>query len=134
MGTVHASKTSNVINRSIVWLDASVNDTNENINAQQMLRTSTNHLKTYTDDKECEKYILSVPKGHRIILIVDGRFGQVIVPRIHQLYQISSIFVYSMNKRNEEWTKTYKKVRKTFKDVVKRLQISIYYTVYCVFR
>jgi hypothetical protein len=121
MGTVHASKTSNVINRSIVWLDASVNDTNENINAQQMLRTSTNYLKTYTDDKECEKYILSVPKGHRIILIVDGRFGQVIVPRIHQLYQISSIFVYCMNKRNEEWTKTYKKVRETFKDVVQRL-------------
>ncbi|CAF1297250.1 unnamed protein product [Rotaria sordida] len=111
MGAAQASKASNVINRSIVWLDASVNDTQENINAQQLLRTPMNHLKTYKDDHECEKYIQSVPKGHRIILIVGGRLGQLIVPRIHQLFQISSIFVYCMDKRNQEWTNAYKKVK-----------------------
>ncbi|CAF2531350.1 unnamed protein product [Rotaria sp. Silwood2] len=117
MGTVHASKTSNIINRSIVWLDASVNDTEEYINAQQLLSTPGNYLKTYTDDKECEKYIRSVPKGHRIILIVGGRSGRLIVPRIHQLIQISSIFVYCMDKRNEEWTKPYRKVKSVTEDI-----------------
>ncbi len=111
MGSVQASKTSNDINKSIVWLDASVDNTQENLNAQQMFRTPTNHLKTYTNDKECENYIRSVPNNHRIILIVGGRLGQLIVPRIHQLIQISAIFVYCMDKRNQQWTKTYKKVR-----------------------
>ena len=111
MGAAHASSTSNIIKRSIVWLDFSVNDTQENINAQQLFRTPTNHLKIYTNDQECEKYIRSVPKGHRIILIVGGRFSQLIVPRIHHLFQISSIFVYCMDKRNEEWTKAFKKVK-----------------------
>lgn len=120
MGAAHASKAPNVINRSIVWLDASVNDTQENVNTQQLLRTPTNHLKTYTDDQECEKYIRSVPKRHRIILVVGGRLGQLIVPRIHQLFQISSIFVYCMDKRNQQWTKTYKKVGKTLSIHVKK--------------
>jgi hypothetical protein len=113
MGPTPVSKIPNDINRSIVWLDASVNSTQENVNAQQMLRTPTNHLRTYTDDKECENYIRSTPKGHRIILIVGGRSGQLIVPRIHQLLQVSAIFVYCMDRRNEKWTKTYKKVRNT---------------------
>jgi hypothetical protein len=121
MGSAPVSKTANDVNRSIVWLDASVNSRDEFINAQQLLHTPTNHLKTYTDDKECEKYIRLIPKGHRIILIVGGRFSQLIVPRIHQLFQVSSIFVYCMDRRNEEWTKTYKKVSETSKDVMKRL-------------
>jgi hypothetical protein len=111
MGSAHSSENSNDINRSIVWLDASVDSTEENVNAQQMFRTPTNHFKTYSNDKECENYILSVPKDHRIILIVGGRLGQMIVPRVQQLIQISSIFVYCINKRNEQWAKAYKKVR-----------------------
>jgi hypothetical protein len=83
MGTAPVSKTPNDINRSIVWLDASVNNTQENVNAQQMLRIPTNHLKTYTDDKSCEK-------------------GQLIVLRIHSLVQVSAIFVYCTDKKNEE--------------------------------
>jgi len=112
MGQATVSKTPNNINKSIVWLDASVNSTQENFNAQQMLHTPTNYLKTYTDDKECENYIRSAPKRHRIILIVGGRSGQLIIPRIHSLVQVSTIFVYCMDRRNEEWTKAYKKVRK----------------------
>ena len=99
-----------VSKKSIVWLDGSVNSTAENVNAQQMFRTPTNHLKTYTDEKECENYIRSVSKDHRIILIVGDRLGSSIVPRIHQLLQVSAIFVYCMDKRNQHWAKTYKKV------------------------
>jgi len=112
MQSVPLSNTPNDINRSIVWLDASVNSTQENVNVQEMLRTPTNYLKIYTDDNECENYIRSTSKGHRIILIVGGRSGQLIVPRIHQFIQVSAIFVYCMDRRNEEWTKIYKKVRK----------------------
>ncbi|CAF1654751.1 unnamed protein product, partial [Didymodactylos carnosus] len=54
---------------------------------------------------------------HRIIVIVGGRSGQLLVTRIHQLIQVSSIFVYCMDKRNEEWTKIYKKVKGVIEEI-----------------
>ena len=106
------SKTSNDVNRSVVWLDVSVDDTQQNVNAQELLRTTTNYLKTYTNDKECEEYIRSVSQEHRIFLIVGGRLGQIVVSRIHHLPQVLSIFVYCMDKSNQNWTKSYNKVIK----------------------
>ena len=96
--------------KSIIWLDSSVTIVHkENLTAQQVFRTLTSHLKTYTGEKECEKYIQSVSKYHRIILIVGGRLALSILPRTDQLQQVSIIFVYSMDRRYEQWTKTYKK-------------------------
>jgi hypothetical protein len=96
----------------LIWLAAEVNSFNENVKVQQQLRRSINHLTTFDDDKKCEEYIRSVPKDDRIILIVNGQLGQKIVPRIHQLQQISSIYIYCMNKKqNEQWTQQFSKVR-----------------------
>jgi hypothetical protein len=101
---------------SLLWLDASVNDVQENIDAQQQLRTSINYLKTFEDGDKCEEYIRSVPKDDRIILIISGRFGEIIVPRIHSLRQISSIYVYCKDKkRHETWANQFKKVNQYFK-------------------
>jgi len=101
---------------SLLWLDASVNDVQENIDAQQQLRTSINYLKTFEDGDKCEEYIRSVPKDDRIVLIISGRFGEIIVPRIHSLRQISSIYVYCKDKkRHEKWANQFKKVNQYFK-------------------
>jgi hypothetical protein len=44
-------------------------------------------------------------------LIVSGQFGREIVPKIHQLEQLSAIYVYCMNKEaNEQWAKDFLKV------------------------
>ena len=106
-----SQKDENLETYCLVWLDGSVNDSEENIQAQQQLRTSINHLVTFEDDQQCLKYIKSVPKDDRIVLIVSGRLGQIIVPKIVQLRQITSIYVYCMNKKaNEQWAKQFNKV------------------------
>jgi hypothetical protein len=95
----------------LIWLDDEVNSFNENVKVQQQLRRSINHLTTFDDDNKCEEYIRSVPKDDRIILIVSDQLGQKIVPRIHQLRQVSSIYVYCMNKKqNEQWAQQFSKV------------------------
>lgn len=95
----------------LLWLDASVNESEENIDAQQQLRTSINYLKTFEDSDQCEEYIRSRSKDDRIVLIISGRFGKIIVPKIHSLRQISSIYVYCKDKkRNETWANQFKKV------------------------
>ena len=98
---------------SLLWLDASVDDVEENIDAQHQLRTLINFLKTFKDVDECERHIQSIPKADRIVLIVSGRYGEIIVPRIHSLRQISAIYVYCKDKkRNELWSNKFKKVNK----------------------
>jgi hypothetical protein len=95
----------------LIWLDAAVNSSKENVEAQQQLRTSINHLTTFDDDNECEEYIRSVSREDRIVLIVSGQLGQKIVPRIHQFRQISSIYVYCMDKKkNKQWAQDFSKV------------------------
>ena len=87
-----------------------MNNSQENIQAQQQLRTSINHLLTFEDDQQCLQYIQSLPKDDRIVLIVSGRLGQIIVPQIVHLRQIISIYVYCMDKKaNEQWAQHFLK-------------------------
>ncbi len=102
----------NVETYSILWLDPSVNDVKEYIDAQQRLRASINYIRTFKNKDDCEQYIRSVPAKDRIIFIVNNQLGQQLIPCIHQLRQIFSIYIYSTdNKRTGQWTKEFKKVK-----------------------
>ncbi len=93
---------------SILWLDPSVNTDKNNRHAQKEFRSIINHLKTFEDEDQFEQYIQSVSPHKRLILIVNGRLGKEVVPRIHHIPQILSIYVYCMDqKRNEQWAKDY---------------------------
>jgi hypothetical protein len=95
----------------LIWLDAAVNSSEENVEAQQQLRTFVNHLIIFDSDNECEEYIRSIPKEDRIVFIVSGRLGEKIVPRIHHLQQVFSVYVYcSDKKKSKEWAQKFSKV------------------------
>lgn len=91
---------------SILWLDPSANTEKNNRHAPKELRSIINHLKTFEDENQFQQYIRSVPPYKRLILIVNGRLGKEVVPRVHQIPQIYSIFDYCMDQqRNEQWAK-----------------------------
>ena len=97
---------------SIFWLDAEVNTTEDNRNTQLKLREIINHLKTFDDLGECYQKILSLSTQDRLVLIVSGRCGRQLVPQIHHLRQVSSIYVYCMDKKaNEHWAKDFIKIK-----------------------
>jgi len=97
---------------SIFWLDAEVNATEDNRHTQLKLREIINHLKTFDDQDECYQRILSLSTQDRLILIVSGRCGRQLVPQIHHLRQVSSIYVYCMDKKaNEQWAKDFIKIK-----------------------
>jgi len=96
---------------SLLWLDAQINATEDNRQTQQKLRQIINHLKTFDDQQQCHQYILSLSPQDRLVLITSGRYGRQLVPQIHQLRQLSSIYVYCMDKQaNEQWAKNFTKV------------------------
>jgi hypothetical protein len=96
---------------SLLWLDAQVNTTKDNRQAQEKLRQIINHLKTFDDQQQCHQYILSLSPQDRLVLIISGRCGRQLIPQIHQLRQLSSVYVYCMDKQaNEQWAKDFTKV------------------------
>jgi hypothetical protein len=102
----------------LVWLDSDVNRNEENRRIQQQLFNINNHVQTFEDPHECQQYVQRLPTKYRITLIVSGRLGREIIPYIHPLNQISSIYVFCSEKRkNEQWALQYHKVGKPFVSV-----------------
>ena len=95
---------------SITWLDA--NDDAEIVQrAEKELRAIINHFKRFKDPNECQKYIEKKSNHDRLVVIVNHQFGQEIVPLVHKLRQVSSIYVYDENAENDgQWTKDFVKV------------------------
>lgn len=101
---------SNVESFTCLWLDNSVDSTEDNIETQQKLREIINELRTYVKLDTCEQYIRQVT-NENIVLIVSGALGRELVPRVHDLHQLSSFYVYCQDKgANEKWAKNYTKV------------------------
>ncbi|CAF5007406.1 unnamed protein product, partial [Rotaria magnacalcarata] len=77
----------------------------ETRDTEQKLRSIINNLKKFQDVKQCQKYIEERSKNDRLVMIVSGQFGQEIVPSIHKLRQVISIYVYCFDKvRNKQWS------------------------------
>ncbi|CAF0776897.1 unnamed protein product [Adineta steineri] len=96
---------------SLIWLDANVNVKGTR-DTEVKLRSIINHIKKFQDVKQCQQYIEQTSQKDRLILVVSGRLGQEIVPSIHQLRQVISIYVYCIDKKNnEQWTFKFSKVK-----------------------
>jgi hypothetical protein len=92
----------------LVWLH---DNPNESHDTEQKLRAIINHLVKFKDVQSCQKYIEGELENSRIILVVSGRLGSEIVPQIHKLRQVVSIYVYCMDKeRNKKWADKFSKV------------------------
>lgn len=96
---------------SLIWLDKNVN-LQENRQIEGKLRAIINHIKNFEDDKQCQQYIEQSSQTDRLVLVVNGQMGRIIVPTIHHLRQVVSIYVYCIDKeKNKEWASQFGKVR-----------------------
>lgn len=104
---------SNVRQPIIVWLDTSINDAAQMLNAQKSLQSSFDTVKTFNDENVCKEYIKSLTKN-KIFLLSGARLGRRLIPEVHDLKQISSIYIYCWNKKRQGWTKDFNKVSQQF--------------------
>jgi hypothetical protein len=99
---------------SLIWLDASINS-QENLYAQERFRLSINYLQIFDQLDQCENHIRSVCSQDRIVLVASGGLGQHLVPKIHNLTQVYSIYIYCANKEfHQQWSEQYKKVQQIY--------------------
>jgi hypothetical protein len=96
---------------SIVWLDVNNNNSKENRNIEEKMRNIINHFVKFDNAHECIEYIQHVSEEELLVLIVNDESGQELVPHIHRLRQVSSIYVYLTNTNNNiRWTNQFSKV------------------------
>jgi hypothetical protein len=106
MTTTVSYQKQNLETYSLVWLQ-SVTFIQPDV--EQQLRSLINRIDKFNEIEECESYIRR-SKDERIMLIANEEFARNIVPRIHNLVQLSSIYIYGVDEKDDNWTNGYHKV------------------------
>ncbi len=117
----HEKESKNLEFTTLIWLDKHVYEqqneqvsTNNNTPTRQQLRTIINYMKVFDQLETCQIYIQSVKKEEEIVLIASGTYCKEIMPTIHDLTQLRSVYIYCMNEQEyENWAKQFTKVKRT---------------------
>ncbi|CAF1503502.1 unnamed protein product, partial [Adineta steineri] len=82
----------------------------------KLRRTMTN-FKAFTNSEQCIEFINTV-NDNKICIIVSGSLGQHIVPSVHNMPQVDTIFIFCDNKKlHEQWAKEWFKIRGVFTNI-----------------
>jgi tetratricopeptide (TPR) repeat protein len=105
-------------NAHLIWLDSNINDNSpdsrDTITHLQQLRYIVNTINIFTDGEECIQFIESIG-NEKACLIISGSLSQYIVPRVHGMSQVDSIFIFCFNKGHyKQWAKKWPKIKGVF--------------------
>ena len=102
----------------LIWLDASIDENNAACqNTITHLRRTVNTINTFTDSQECIEFLEDMV-DEKVCMIISGSLGQQMMPRVHNLSQVDSIFIFCNNKKyHEEWTKNWPKIKNVFTEI-----------------
>ncbi|CAF1460927.1 unnamed protein product [Adineta steineri] len=102
----------------LIWLDNNIDTNNDDCqNAITQLQWTVNDINIFIDVDQCLKFIETII-DKKVCMIIPGYFGQHIVPRVHNMSQVDSIFVLCGSKeRHEQWVKNWPKIKGVFTDI-----------------
>ncbi|CAF1197628.1 unnamed protein product [Adineta ricciae] len=96
----------------VVWLDYYIHSSNQDYqDAITQLQHIVTDIPIFTDNDQCIDFILNNIHS-KVCLITSGSIGQLILPCIHDIPNIDSIFIFCDNQnRHEQLTKKWLKVK-----------------------
>jgi tetratricopeptide (TPR) repeat protein len=107
-----------VQNVLLIWLDQNIDDNSADCrNTIKQLRRTVNTINTFTDGEQCIHFLENMG-NEKVCMIISGSLGQHIVPRVHNMSQVDSIFIFCGNKKHhEQWTKDWPKINGIFTEI-----------------
>jgi hypothetical protein len=108
-----------VQNFLVIWLDESIDETNSEDcrTSVAKLREVVNTVNTFTNVDECVDFITDI-KEEKAFMICSAAFGQTTVPIVHDMSQVSAIYIFCGNEaRHEQWVQEWFKVKGVFTDI-----------------
>jgi tetratricopeptide (TPR) repeat protein len=106
-------------NVRLIWLDNDIDNNSADChNTIAQLRHIVNTIDIFTDCDECVDFLTDIYNDN-VCIIVSGALCQNVVPLIHAVSQLRTIFIYYRNKtQHEHWTADCSKVKGVFTDVL----------------
>jgi tetratricopeptide (TPR) repeat protein len=108
-----------VQNVLLIWLDSNIDEGNDDCqNTLAQLRRVINAVETFTGGNECIEFIIKNSNQEKVCIIISGALGQLIVPLIHDMSQVDSIFIFCGNReRHQQWAKEWPKINGIFTEI-----------------
>jgi hypothetical protein len=105
-----------------VWCDASIgthsnldDDKNTITHLARVVNQNQQLVHTFNELNACRDFITHV---NNVCLIISGSMGEELVPSIHNLEQIHSIYIFCLNKaKHDLWASHYQKIRGVFTNI-----------------
>ena len=100
---IHVETVQNLL---LIWLDNNINDNNADCrNTISQLRRVVNSINTFTDADQCVDFLTDI-YSENVCIIISGALCQNVVPLIHDVAQLHTIFIFCENKTgHEQWAK-----------------------------
>jgi hypothetical protein len=111
-------KISMVQNVLLVWLDNNIDEKNSDCqNTLTQLRRVINTVDTFTDRDQCIDFLTDIDTV-KVFMIISAEISQNILPLIHNITQLDSVFIFCDNrKRHEKWAKEWPKIKGVFTNI-----------------
>ena len=107
-----------VQNVLLIWVDNNIDEKSADCrNTMTQLRRAVNTIKIYTNGEECVQFLETMME-EKACMIISGSLGQHLVPQVHNMSQVDSIFIFCSNKKyHEGWAKEWPKIKGVFTEI-----------------
>ena len=112
--TNHGRKLENI---HLIWLDTNIDkESDECRRTKNAFEQVVDDIDVFNDSDQCIRRIVGL-QSKNVHLVISGSLGQKLVPRLHDVSQIDSIFVFCGDKnRHEQWAKAWRKIKGVYTD------------------
>ena len=102
-------------NYVVVWVDANFDESSEGCQSiVQQLRSVVDKVHAFRDPNASIRFLQAVTH-ERVFVITDGTLGEDLLPRIHFMAQVNTIYVLCNNPaRHKPWTEQWSKIKDVF--------------------
>ncbi|CAF1261161.1 unnamed protein product [Adineta steineri] len=102
----------------LIWLDNNIDDNNADCNNTiNQLKCVVNNVNSFTDGEQCVEFIQTTTYN-KVCMIVSDSLGKHVVPRVHDLSQVDTIFILCNNQEwHKQWVDEWPKIKGVFTDM-----------------
>jgi len=97
----------------LIWLDVNITDASDDDHHPSInqVRSIINDVNIFNDAYQCMNYLKQI-KHEKAFMIVSGSLGEQVVPHIHDIAKLESIYVFcGRPDRHEHWIKNWSKIK-----------------------
>jgi tetratricopeptide (TPR) repeat protein len=107
-----------VENFSLIWLDVNIDPSKKECqNTLTQLQSVVNNVNIFTQQNKCVDFLTEI-EDTTAFLIVDGTLGRQIIPLIHDIPQLHTIYILCRHKsQHEKWSEMWVKIKGVHTDV-----------------